>query len=298
MSRIARNAIAVLVVTMMVLGPLLAIDDGAEARITREFSDGKKEVDLEFPSGTESYVVNITIPRTAQLTSAQLGVSGMPLGSVLQYPKGPALDLGKDGIIDWQFWGPGYGALGRQQVLSDNATSGKVVFSGPGSDQGLVLRLPADANIGSAVMRVTGGPNAAGWWNQSWLYRIPINISNNRAIDLGEVLVDVWIDTSGLGAKDAKEFRVVFLPSGGGTPEERPSQVVDEKTVSGLITEARVVFRTKSLGAMGRQEYQLYLSNPSPPTPPMAKDFKPNDIRDTTEAPPSESPSATAPNYS
>ena len=298
MSQAARNALAAMLALLMVLGPFLSLAPNAGARVTKEFSNGQKEMELEFPAGTESYKVNLTIPRSARLFSAQVGVSGEPLGSVLQYPKGPALDLGLDGTVDWEYWGPGYGALGRQQVLSDNSTSGKVLLNGPGSDQSLVLRLPAQANIGSAVMRVTGGPNsAAGWWNQSWLYRIPVNITNNRAVALGEILVDVWVDTSGLNVKDTKEFRVIYKPSGAGQLEERPSQVVDEHTVSGIIQDARVVFRTKAIDPLGNQQYYVYLSMPSPPTSPMAGDFKPNDIRNRPVVTGSEVPSGAAPSY-
>jgi len=297
MSQATRNALAIVLAVLMALGPFLSLAPNAGARVTKEFSNGQKEMEFDFPAGTESYKVNLTIPRSAQLFSAQVGVSGEPLGSVLTYPKGPALDLGLDGTVDWEFWGPGYGALGRQQVLSDNSTSGKVVLNGPGSDQSLILRLPAQANIETAVMRVTGGPNsAAGWWNQSWLYRIPVNITNNRAVALGEVLVDIWVDTSGLNVKDTKEFRVIYKPPTG-TQEERPSQVVDEHAVSGIIQDARVVFRTKAIDPLGNQQYYIYLSIPSPPTPAMATDFKPNDIRNRPEATTSEVPSGTAPSY-
>jgi hypothetical protein len=297
MSNAAGRALALLVTILLVVTPVLSHMPGAGGRVTRNFDGGNREVDLDFPTGTESYTVSVTIPRAARLSSAEFGVSGKPLGSILQYPRSPAVDIGNNGTVDWRFGGAGYGSLGRQQGLVDNSTSGTVQFNVSGSDQRLTVRLPADAQIGSATMRVTGQPYAKDWWNQNWLYRIPVNVTNNKAVALGEVLVDLWVDTANFSVQDVKEFRVLYKPAGNGAQEERPSQAVDEKKVSGRISEARVVFRTKALGPDQTQLYYIYMSNPNPPIPPMSMDFRPDDIRNRPVTPPAEDPPATAPGY-
>ena len=234
---------AILVPCLLVIVSFFPLFQIGEARTTKEFSNGQKEMDLEFPTGTESYIVNITIPRSANLSSAQIGITGLPLGSVMTYPRSPQIDMGNDGTVDWVFSGPGYGSFGRQQVLLDNIISGTIIFHGSDTNSSLSLRLPADAKVVTASMRMTGQAHADNWWNQSWLFREPVTVMNNKAVTLGEVVVDLWVDTSNFTVRDINEFRVFYRPTSGPI-EERPSQVVDTRMVSGLILESRVIFRT------------------------------------------------------
>jgi sugar lactone lactonase YvrE len=276
MSPNMKHALVLVVLGLLILGSFSHLTFSSEARIAKDFANGDKQVDLEFPTGTEAYTVNVSIPKAAKFSSALVGVTGLPLGSVGNYPRSPALDLDSDGTIDWKYAGQGYGALGRQQVLSDNSTSGKVIFTGAGSDQSLVLRLPAEAKVRSSTIGVVGGAYGSDWWDLNWTQRVTVNVTNNKNIALGEILVDVPLKVSQYNVKSDNEFRVMY--QSGGTFTERPAQIIGSQTNYGLITETRVVFKSLSLGTSATQKYYIYFSNPSPPVPSRV-DLKANDIR-------------------
>ena len=249
-SPVSRPAVLMMTI-MLLLGPILYGMPGTDARITKELSNGAKEKDLEFFNGDEEYDLTILVPNVASLESAHIGVTGLSLGSVLQHPDEPAIDVGNDNSTDWMFSGPGYGTLGRQRVLLDNATSGEISFSGQGSDSSLTLRMPSGAKVTTASIRVAGEAHGTGWWNDSWLSRIPVTVTENKGVNLGEALVDIWIDTHNFTVRNTDEFRVTYKD--GASEVEMPVQTIDERKVSGHIMEARVVFKTAPLAPGARR---------------------------------------------
>jgi hypothetical protein len=74
MANAYRRALALLVAILMVVTPLLSHMPGVGGRVTRNFDNGNREMDLDFPTGTESYTVNVTIPRTGDRVSSYVRI--------------------------------------------------------------------------------------------------------------------------------------------------------------------------------------------------------------------------------
>jgi hypothetical protein len=73
-----------------------------------------------------------------------------------EYPLKPALDVGLDGDVDWQYNGTGYGPLGQQRVFNTDEPEVNVYTeSGPNQNYGILL--PMDAAVTDSEMTLKGG---------------------------------------------------------------------------------------------------------------------------------------------
>ena len=149
------------------LGPLgllvvvLAVLPGAlpaAALQVTTFTDGSTQRTVVIPSGggtdTSTYVA---VPKNSVVVSASLSVRGGP-DSGGHYPWAPAVFVSSASNFSqvYGFEGTGYGAMGRQTLLSTGNESFTVQFSGSASDSTRSVLLPQSANITSASLVLTG----------------------------------------------------------------------------------------------------------------------------------------------
>ena len=98
-------------------------------------------------------LVNLTVPAGCYVLGASVNVTGLPAGSdPTAHPLNATLSL--EGETIWAFAGRGFGALGRQTVLSDGAENLTVRFEPPGGSVRAAVRLPLWAEVTCASLRV------------------------------------------------------------------------------------------------------------------------------------------------
>ena len=125
-------AIAIWLCSMVISSPFQAC-----------FSSGKIVDDLIGPDGgTPVEQVNVTFVKKGSSTlhttvpypslplSAGLRITGGPAPGCGTYPQSPKIDIGGDGVVDWEFDGIGYGAMGHQTLLTDGKESFSLTVDG------------------------------------------------------------------------------------------------------------------------------------------------------------------------
>lgn len=73
-----------------------------------------------------------------------------------EYPLKPALDVGLDGDVDWQYNGTGYGPLGQQRVFNTDESEVNV-YTESGPNQNFGILLPMGASVTDSEMTLKGG---------------------------------------------------------------------------------------------------------------------------------------------
>ena len=134
----------------------------ADGWILDKFSGNKNETTITFlAGGGTDDSAKIILPEGVPVYSARLDVSASPDDGG-DYPENVWLDVGMDGDYEWMFWGHGYGAMGKQTRFTNNNTGKTVLFDEPGTNSSARFRLPKDAQVDSATVKVQGrtGPNS------------------------------------------------------------------------------------------------------------------------------------------
>jgi hypothetical protein len=148
--------LTVLVLLFGMLGAFVGDDSDTEAWVQDKVNGNKNETVVTFTSGgCEDDTVILSLPKDAPVYQARLGVKGVA-DDQGRYPSALWLDVGRDGDIDWNFTGMGYGPMGKQTKFSDNSSSIKVPFHKPGTNNTYSFYLPKGAVVTSATMDVVG----------------------------------------------------------------------------------------------------------------------------------------------
>ena len=127
----------------------------------RSFDGNLSSNEVALAPGVLDDTSTVTLPADAQVVNASVELTAHPLtAGGVDYPWGPALDIGADGNADWAFGGTGFGAMGYQtEFLNGTGTAGDFNLSlGSGDQVVLRTRLPASASLLRASMNVGGWP--------------------------------------------------------------------------------------------------------------------------------------------
>jgi len=175
-----RAGILAISIVIMLLAPTLvitAVNTGPRSLVRQitTFGSGNPEDFVTFSGPGEDANLYLTIPNGATIISATFNVSGEKYAS--EYPENVTLDVGDDGDIEWAFEGDGYGYLGHQVLISNSTNftrSMRVPFYEGGTNDTILIRLPKEANVTKAVLKLEGskgtGPSQITTINkmQSW----------------------------------------------------------------------------------------------------------------------------------
>ncbi|MEM4730105.1 MAG: putative Ig domain-containing protein [Thermoplasmata archaeon] len=235
------------------------------------FEGGERSA-LALVGGAGSVVfANISLPVQSYLTRGSLRVS--PVAFNDSFPLQPSLDVGADGGFEWRFEGEGYGAFGRQSLLSDGADSKEWEFSSPGTAS-CVVALPEGAMVRRASLSLEAMP-ASTWWNTSWRNRIPIQLTELAGRNQTDFVVELLLDTRNWSLRSARnELRVTRVEAASGKETEIPIQILDEINNGSKCFEAALLFVVSGLGAGSSQTYYIYFNNPEATGPsPLYTDF-------------------------
>ena len=117
------------------------------------FSGGSASLSLSLTANQLDTNHSIEVPRNVTFESGQFTIHAM---DELATPGQVSLDIGQDGITEWEFSGLGFGDLGHQNTFTNNMSS-QSIFSN-GSAQSAEFLLPHDSTIKNAIMSTTFTP--------------------------------------------------------------------------------------------------------------------------------------------
>ena len=116
-------------------------------------------VRIDFTGAERNNSAKLEFPAT-RIRSASMSITGAEFDG--SYPEGVELQVasGVEGGI-WRYDGQGYGALGQQRSFATGSLAKGAVFHGAGSQE-VELLLPAQADLQSATIDITGYPYGTG----------------------------------------------------------------------------------------------------------------------------------------
>jgi|GEM_PF-3151900 len=117
---------------------------------------------------------NITLPSGCIVNSAKIYLS--PIDFV-DYVRAPAIDIGDDGIFDWQFPRPEYGRLGFQDRFTSGREEEFLIFTEE-SEKNVSFYLPENANVSDARLYLS-------------LISPPVNLSLVSENNLCDSIIDL-----------------------------------------------------------------------------------------------------------
>jgi len=158
-----RATLIVLLVTMSML-PLgyMVYPPATAGNITVQvtwFGNDQEEVIVDFPSAGIDDSNSLSLQTGLYIDQVKMKVSTVDQGPGMKnYPSNVTIDFGGDNMLEYQWRGPGYGALGHQTTFTNgrpymNATLGTY---GPYNDT-VAFRLPKTAHVRSATMNLSTG---------------------------------------------------------------------------------------------------------------------------------------------
>jgi len=158
-----RATLAIFMVAMCLM-PLsfLANEPTSAANITIEvknFSNGGSNLTIDFPSAGMDNTNGLSVQSGLFVDTATLRLHSMdPAIGDRDYPSNITIDIGGDGLNEWQWKGQGYGPLGMQNTFTNGlkAANASIGASG-GNDSSMMIRMPKKAVVRSAVVNVSAG---------------------------------------------------------------------------------------------------------------------------------------------
>ena len=109
--------IVFLLISFLILSSLQLIPFHGGSEFQNKFSNGETKVTVTFDSGgIDADSLAIEVPLDASILSASLKVTPMKHNG--KYPTDITVNVGNDQDNEWEFKGPGYGAMGKQTLLS------------------------------------------------------------------------------------------------------------------------------------------------------------------------------------
>jgi hypothetical protein len=157
-----KNMVSVVLVGLIiVMNFSLLSADFSEGSFKTKFSNDKASDILTFEAGGGEAFLYIQLPKGSTVRSAHLNITGLEDASG-SYPLNPRLDLGNDDNTEWGYNQSGYGAMGHQTRLDNDATTRTVSFSVGGSNSDAKIILPKNAEVSSATVNLEGRLNDFG----------------------------------------------------------------------------------------------------------------------------------------
>jgi len=151
------NIIPILVaMSMLATIPLASLPSTAATTFeVTTFSNGLPSVTVGFPGAGMVDSASLSLQTGLTIDTAALKVSSLPPPSGNAYPTNVSVDIGGDGVAEWQFKGQNIGQLGRQTLFTTGASKAEMWFKTMQYNDTLAFRLPKRATVTSASMNVT-----------------------------------------------------------------------------------------------------------------------------------------------
>ena len=149
---------SIMIVTMCIVGAFPMLQSPTAADISfeaRAFGNGQPSVMVGFPGAGMDDSASISLQTGLSIDSASLKVSSAPPPSGSDYPTNVTVDIGGDGVAEWQFQGKNTGSLGRQTVFNTGTPLVQQEFRNMNYNDTLAVRLPKHATVASAKMNVS-----------------------------------------------------------------------------------------------------------------------------------------------
>ena len=123
------------------------------------FEGGAQEAIATLSSPGFNDTVDLLVPAGYHVMNATLKVNGLAaLDNVSAFPENVTLQL--NGSTIWEFLGAGYGPMGMQDRFNAGAREVRLRFGAGGGSNETAVRLPSNAVVQSAQMRIRGsGPD-------------------------------------------------------------------------------------------------------------------------------------------
>jgi hypothetical protein len=155
-----------LVIVLSLLGqmilPMLNIPTGVSATPIKKvnaFSDGTQYKDITFASmGTDANTAKLSFQTGVAVKDASFYVDAQ--SNQGKFPSNISIDVGNNGLYEWQWAGLGYGAMGHQNLFildgkKQNASANLTISGGGGNNDTASIRLPFGAKVTNATMVIT-----------------------------------------------------------------------------------------------------------------------------------------------
>lgn len=127
----------------------------SESGLLTTFSDSSPAKELKFGAGgSDNSTLNLELNKDATVISAQMSIQSSAEADT--YPTDVVVDVGTDGDPDWAFKGKGYGSFGRQTTFSNGQEYRNVMFKIGGYNRDTYIKIPRNATISSATMKLKG----------------------------------------------------------------------------------------------------------------------------------------------
>jgi len=152
---------ACVLVAMFILPAISSVYDADVQLNLTAFGTGAAEMTLDFSAAGSKQDANLSLQTGVLLDDCTMNITGMPhTAGGKDYPANVSVDVGNDGDIEWAYTGTGYGAMGRQTMISNGSTgTGNVTFL-TNETKGAPLLLPSRANITSAKCTINASPES------------------------------------------------------------------------------------------------------------------------------------------
>jgi len=198
------------------------------------FKGGANEVTVYLAAPSFSTTVNFTVPAECYILNASVGIrTQSSAGNLSEYPLSPAIQLG--GTSLWEFNYTGFGAFGRQTILSDGSPSVKKTFNAAGGNGSSAIRMPKDAVVKNATLQYNcSGPGSV---VTLMSHTGPVSFMElgSSVAAAGDVNGDGYDDViAGAPFCDAAGFEAgrAYIYFGGPSPDSVPDVTLDGTNVS------------------------------------------------------------------
>lgn len=146
---------AMLLMLVLLLADLAPLAQGEITDTFLVYGETVETVRIEFTGADRNNSARLEFPAT-RIRSASMSITSAEFDG--SYPEGVELQV-RNGF--WRYDGQGYGALGQQRSFATGSLAKGAVFHGGGSQE-LELLLPAQAELQSATIDITGYPYGTG----------------------------------------------------------------------------------------------------------------------------------------
>jgi hypothetical protein len=169
--------------------------------------------------------VEILIPTNSKVLTAKMNVSTFH-DSGPENPDAIFIDIGSDGVNDWEWNGTGYGSFGNQTLFSNGLDERTFQYSEATTNLSTKITLPTEADIMEADFKVHGDPEE--FFEEFQYSAHPYDWSGYFVGDAGDVNGDGHPDFFSCAPHwwASRDFGGVYIYFGNRTLEDEPDVVL------------------------------------------------------------------------
>ena len=159
--------------------------------------DAQPAVTMSFATGGGTDAVNIKVPYFSASKASTMNITGLPyVSGGSEYPTNVVVDVGDDGISDWEFNGTGYGSFGHQDRISNGSASVGIALNN-GVSKAVDVKMPKGGVVSSASMTFKGYASAPVRKNVSKTY---LQVNGTKTYSSNITGIPPGVNINGLNA--------------------------------------------------------------------------------------------------